>query len=108
MPTYPTYDYGLHYNDSDGPSPQAHGVDGPEMKMSLTTQSKEGNILIKSCIQCCRGPGVVGKHPEGVSKWVKRRASDVPGGTVDRSLPANAEDTGSIPDPGRPNTLRSS
>ena len=42
MLTYPTYDYGLHYNDSDGPSPQARGADGPAMKMNLTEQSKEG------------------------------------------------------------------
>ena len=27
--------------------------------------------------------------------------SDVPGGTVDRNLPANAGDTGLIPGPGR-------
>ena len=27
--------------------------------------------------------------------------SDFPGGTVEKNLPANAGDTGSIPDPGR-------
>ena len=28
-----------------------------------------------------------------------------PGGTVDKNLPANARDTGSVPDPGRSHTL---
>ena len=30
-----------------------------------------------------------------------REQRDFPGGTVDENLPANAEDTGSIPGPGR-------
>ena len=34
--------------------------------------------------------------------------SDFPGGTVGKNLPANAGDTGSIPDPGRSPMLRNS
>ena len=38
---------------------------------------------------------------------LKERVLDFPGGPVDRNLPANARDTGSIPGPGRSHTPQS-
>ena len=37
----------------------------------------------------------------------KTQLRDFPGGTTVKNLPANAEDTGSIPGPGRSHMLRS-
>ena len=33
--------------------------------------------------------------------WLKRAMRGIPGGAVDKNLPAEARDTGSIPGPGR-------
>ena len=39
--------------------------------------------------------------------FVENNKLDFPGSTVNKNLPANAGDTGSIPDPGRSHMLQS-
>ena len=36
-----------------------------------------------------------------VDEWIKNSGRELPGGTVDKNLPANAGDMSSIPGPGR-------
>ena len=40
-----------------------------------------------------------------VNRYLKQVVPDFPGGTVDKNLPANAEDMGLIPGPGRSHML---
>ena len=62
-----------------------------------------------SFVQLLKNPRTVARQAPLSMEFPRQEcwSGDFPGGAVDKKMPANAEDTGSIPGPGRFHMLRS-